>query len=208
MQAIRGPGRGALLLAFVVVVAALVVAACGSSDDNNSSSSSEAAKSTPTQQAAAPADAPDPQPAVAPRNGGSGTPIKIAIMSECKGAFGAFDQQNMAGAVAAISQVAGAKPKDPANPKAGFTGGAIGDHPLKLVGVGCGDDSSDTAIKETRRLMEQLGADVMIGPLSGDESIAVANYAKQHPDKTFVDGSAGAQDTTLKVQAPNFYRFN
>ena len=38
--------------------------------------------------------------------------------------------------------------------------------------------------------------------------IAVANYAKQHPDKTFVDGSAGAQDTTLKVQAPNFFRFN
>ena len=48
----------------------------------------------------------------------------------------------------------------------------------------------------------------MIGPLSGDESIAVANYAKQHPDKTFVDGAAGAQDTTLKVQAPNFFRFN
>ena len=31
--------------------------------------------------------------------------------------------------------------------------------------------------------MEQLGADIMIGPLSGDESIAVANYAKQHPDE-------------------------
>src|SRR5947209_7748378 len=56
--------------------------------------------------------------------------------------------------------------------------------------------------------MEQLGADVMIGPLSGDESIAVANYAKQHPTKTFVNGSAGAQDTTLKVQAPNYYRFS
>ena len=56
--------------------------------------------------------------------------------------------------------------------------------------------------------MEQDGADIMIGPLSGDESIAVANYAKQHPDKTFVDGAAGAQDTTLKVRAPNFFRFN
>src|ERR1044072_3324935 len=48
----------------------------------------------------------------------------------------------------------------------------------------------------------------MIGPLAGDESIAVANYAKQHPTKTFVDGAAGAQDTTLKVPAPNFHRFN
>src|SRR6266545_2937789 len=37
---------------------------------------------------------------------------------------------------------------------------------------------------------------------------AFANYAKQHPTKTFVDGSAGAQDTTLKVRAPNFFRFN
>ena len=75
-------------------------------------------------------------------------------------------------------------------------------------GIGCSNDRADTAIKETKRLMEQLKADVMIGPLSGDESIAVANYAKQHPTKTFVDGSAGAQDTTLKVRAPNFFRFN
>ena len=80
--------------------------------------------------------------------------------------------------------------------------------PLKLVGIGCSNDRADTAIKETKRLMEQLDADVMIGPLSGDESIAVANYAKQHPDKTFVDGSSGAQDTTLKVRAPNFFRFH
>ena len=77
-----------------------------------------------------------------------------------------------------------------------------------LVGVGCSNDKADTAIKETKRLMEQLKADIMIGPLSGDESIAVANYAKQHPTKTFVDGAAGAQDTTLKVRAPNFFRFN
>ena len=56
--------------------------------------------------------------------------------------------------------------------------------------------------------MEQNKADIMIGPLSGDESVAIAQYAKAHPTKTFVDGSAGAQDTTLKVRAPNFFRFN
>jgi branched-chain amino acid transport system substrate-binding protein len=208
MLTTRHPGRGLFLLALLVAVVALVAAGCGSSDDEGNNDSSSAAKETATAAPAAPLDAPDPQPAVEPRSGGSGTPIKLAIMSECKGAFGAFDNQNMAGAVAALSQFAGAKPKDPNKPKAGFTGGAIGDHPIKLVGVGCGDDTADTAIKEVRRLMEQLDADVMVGPLSGDESIAVANYAKQHPDKTFVDGSAGAQDTTLKVQAPNFFRFN
>src|SRR4051812_9978073 len=136
------------------------------------------------------------------------TPIKVAVLSDCQGAFGSFDNQDLAGVVSAMSQYAGAKPKNRNKPRDGWTGGQINGHPLKLVGIGCSNDRADTAIKETKRLMEQLGADVMIGPLSGDESIAVANYAKQHPTKTFVDGSAGAQDTTLKVRAPNFFRFN
>jgi branched-chain amino acid transport system substrate-binding protein len=209
MHAVRGPGRRALWLALLIAVIALVAAGCGSNNESTTGGGSTAAKTTATQAApAAKLDTPAPQPAVAPRSGGSGTPIKVAVLSDCKGEFGAFDNQDMAGVVAAFSQFAGAKPKNPNNPRAGFTGGAIGNHPIKLAGIGCGDASSDLAIKETRRLMEQLDADVMIGPLSGDESIAVANYAKQHPDKTFVDGSAGAQDTTLKVQAPNFFRFN
>ena len=89
-----------------------------------------------------------------------------------------------------------------------MTGGSIAGYPIEIVGFGCSDDTADTAIKETRRLMEQLGAEILIGPMSGDESIAVANYAKQHPTKTFVNGTAAAQDTTLKVRAPNFFRFN
>ena len=107
-----------------------------------------------------------------------------------------------------MTQFAGGHPKNRNNPRAGWAGASINGHPLVLVGIGCSNDRADTAIKETKRLMEQLKADIMIGPLSGDESIAVANYAKQHPKKTFVDGSAGAQDTTLKVRAPNFFRFN
>src|SRR5438876_6391657 len=138
----------------------------------------------------------------------SATPLKIAIMSDCQGAFAANYEQDIGGAITAFSQYAGAKPKNPNKPRDGWTGGSIGGHPLKLVGVGCSNDRADTAIKETKRLMEQLGADVMVGPLSGDESIAVANYAKQHPTKTFVNGSAGAQDTALKVRAPNYFRFN
>ncbi|HEV3403224.1 MAG TPA: ABC transporter substrate-binding protein [Gaiellaceae bacterium] len=136
------------------------------------------------------------------------SPIKIAVMSDCQGAFGSFDNQDLAGVVTAMAQFAGGKAKNPNKPRDGWTGASVGGHPLQLVGVGCSNDRADTAIKETKRLMEQLGADIMIGPLSGDESIAIANYAKQHPTKTFVNGSAGAQDTTLKVRAPNFFRFN
>ena len=136
------------------------------------------------------------------------TPIKFAIMSDCGGAFAANYEQDIGGAITAVSQFGGAKPNNQNKPSAGWHGGSIGGHPLKLVGIGCANDTADSAIKETKRLMEQLGADMMIGPLSGDESVAVANYAKQHPTKTFVNGTAGAWDTTAAVKAPNFFRFN
>ena len=139
---------------------------------------------------------------------GSSTPIKIGILSDCQGAFGAFYDQDIGGAIAAFSQYAGAKPKNPNKPSAGMTGGKIGNHPIEIVGFGCGNDKADKAIVETRRLMEQLDADIMIGPLSGDEAIAVANYAKSHPAKTIVNGTAGSQDPTLRVRAKNFFRYH
>jgi branched-chain amino acid transport system substrate-binding protein len=142
------------------------------------------------------------------RGAASMTPIKIGILSDCQGAFGAFYDQDIAGAIAAFSEYAGARPKNPRKPSAGMVGGRIGTHPIQIVGFGCGNDRADKAIVETRRLMEQLDADIMIGPLSGDEAIAVANYAKAHPTKTFVNGTAGSQDPTLRVKAPNFYRFH
>jgi branched-chain amino acid transport system substrate-binding protein len=58
-----------------------------------------------------------------------------------------------------------------------------------------------------RRLVEQLGANVIIGPLSGDEGIAVAEYAKANPGLTVFAGLAGSQEATLQVRAPNFFRF-
>ena len=107
------------------------------------------------------------------------SPIKVAILSDCKGAFGVVRQPGSGRRRGRdVAQFAGAKPKDPNKPRKGWTGGSISGHPLKLVGIGCANDRADTAIKETKRLMEQLDADIMIGPLSGDESIAVANYAK------------------------------
>ena len=49
---------------------------------------------------------------------------------------------------------------------------------------------------------------IMVGPLSGDEGIAVKDYAKTQPNITFINGSSGAQATTLVDPSPNFFRFN
>jgi branched-chain amino acid transport system substrate-binding protein len=138
----------------------------------------------------------------------AGSPIKIGILSDCQGPFGNQYNADIGGAIAAFDQFAGAKPKNPSNPSAGMIGGSIDGHPLEIVGFGCSNSKPDAAIAQTRRLMEQLHADVMIGPLSGDEAVAVAHYAVAHPQWTFVNGTAGSQDPTLQIHPPNFFRFN
>lgn len=134
-------------------------------------------------------------------------PIRLAILSDCQGAFGAFYEADIGGAQAAFAKFAGGKPKG-AKPSQGMTGITVAGRPITIVGYGCSNDTAPKALAETRRLMERLKADILIGPLSGDEGIAVANYAKKNPTKTFLNGTSGAQDTTLKVRAKNFFRFN
>ena len=136
------------------------------------------------------------------------TVVRVAIMTDCKGGFAFGSEVDTGGAFAALAQYAGGKPVDKKKPTAGITGAHVGNATIKIVGIGCGNDTVDTAIKETRRLMEQQKADVMIGPLSGDEAVAVANYAKAHPTKLFVVGTAGSQDPTLQIAPKNLFRYH
>ena len=121
-------------------------------------------------------------------------------MSDCEGAFGRALRARHRRRDHRVLAVRGREAEQQEQAVRRLAGGSLGGHPLNLVGIGCANDTADPAIKETKRLMEQLGADMMIGPLSGDEAVAVANYAKQHPTKTFVNGTAGSQDPTLQVR--------
>ncbi|MGD8709928.1 MAG: ABC transporter substrate-binding protein, partial [Ectothiorhodospiraceae bacterium] len=69
------------------------------------------------------------------------------------------------------------------------------------------DATPDSAVQAARRLVEQDGVDILIGPLSGSEGLAIKDFAKTHPEVTFVNGTSAAQDTTLREPAPNFFRF-
>jgi branched-chain amino acid transport system substrate-binding protein len=70
------------------------------------------------------------------------------------------------------------------------------------------DATPDSALRAARKLVEQDGVDILIGPLSGDEGIAIKEYSKSHPDKTFVNGVASAMEATIVDPSPNFFRFN
>jgi len=133
--------------------------------------------------------------------------VKVAIMTDCKGAFGGAYDLTIGGAQAAFAQFAGGKPKNKQKASDGMTGITAGGKPVNIVGYGCGDDTPATALKETRRLMQQLNADVMVGPLSGDEAVAIANWAKTHPTKTVIVGTAASQDPTMQIAPKNLFRY-
>jgi branched-chain amino acid transport system substrate-binding protein len=133
--------------------------------------------------------------------------VKIAIFTDCKGAFAFGYESDIAGANAAFADFAGAKPKNKNKPSAGFTGGTAGGAKLNVIGYACGDDTPATILKEIRRLMVQKDADVMVGPLSGDEAVATANWAKSHLDKTIIIGTAASQDPTMQIAPKNVFRY-
>jgi branched-chain amino acid transport system substrate-binding protein len=181
----------AVRLAAAAGLAALAVAGCGSSNDKSSTSGNASPTPSATTQSGS--------------SGGSGKAVKIGILTTCGGPFALFEAEAFAGAKYALVKGAGGQSAGP-KPQDGVTGATIAGRPVRLS-FGCSDATPDKAVAEARRLVENVKVDVLLGPLSGDEGIAVANYAKTQPQVTFVNGTSGAQQTTLSVHAPNFFRF-
>ena len=116
--------------------------------------------------------------------------IKVGAIATLEGAFAALGQDGMRGVKMALKQY-------------NYTAGG---KKIKLITMSS-DASPDSAIKAVKKLVEQDKVDIVIGPLSGSEGIAIKNYAKTQPQVTFLNGASAAQDTTLRDPAPNFYRF-
>jgi branched-chain amino acid transport system substrate-binding protein len=117
--------------------------------------------------------------------------IKVGLLATLEGPFTVLGQDGTRGAELALKEhnyMAGGKK-------------------IEIV-KGSSDASPDSAVKAARKLVEQDGVKILIGPLSGDEGLAVKDYAKTQPGVTFVNGTSAAQDTTLRDPAPNFYRFS
>jgi branched-chain amino acid transport system substrate-binding protein len=131
--------------------------------------------------------------------------IKIGILTTCGGPFAPFEAESYSGAKYALVKSAGGKAAGQ-DPQSQVTGAKVAGHPIQIY-FGCSDATPDKAVAEARRLVENVKVDILLGPLSGDEGIAVANYAKTQPGTTFVNGTSGAQSTTLSVRAKNFFRF-
>ncbi|MEM6663891.1 MAG: ABC transporter substrate-binding protein [Pseudomonadota bacterium] len=117
--------------------------------------------------------------------------IKIGVMATLEGTYTVLGEDGVRGIKTAL---------------AAFGGKAAGKD-IELV-IQSTDASPDSAVRAARKLVEQDGLDVIIGPLSGSEGIAIRDYSKTQPQATFINGSSGAQETTFVNPSENFFRFN
>jgi branched-chain amino acid transport system substrate-binding protein len=120
-----------------------------------------------------------------------GKPVKIGLLATLEGPFAAGGADGMRGAELAIKE----------------RKGVVAGRKIELIKASS-DAKPDVAVNATRKLVEQDKVDIMVGPLSGGEGIAVKEYSKTQPAITFINGSSGAQATTLVDPSPNFFRFN
>ncbi len=120
-----------------------------------------------------------------------GNTIKIGLLATLEGPFAAGGADGMRGAELAVKQ----------------RGGEVAGRKIEIIKASS-NATPDVAVNAVRKLVEQDKVDIVVGPLSGSEGIAVKDYSKTQPQVTFINGGSGAQATTLVNPSPNFFRFN
>lgn len=118
-------------------------------------------------------------------------PVKIGVLATLEGPFAAGGADGMRGAELAVIH----------------RGGMVAGRKIEMIKASS-DAKPDVAVNSARKLVEQDKVDILVGPLSGGEGIAVKDYSKSQPQVTFINGASGAQATTLVDPSPNFFRFN
>jgi branched-chain amino acid transport system substrate-binding protein len=116
--------------------------------------------------------------------------LRIGALATLLGPFAAMGEDSMRGVELAIGEF----------------GGQVAGKRIRLVKEGSNAMPED-AYSKAQTLVEQYKVDFMIGPLSGNEGMAIRDYAKTQPERVFLNGIAGAQDMTLRDPAPNFFSF-
>ena len=118
-------------------------------------------------------------------------PIKIGVLATLEGTYTVLGEDGIRGMKLALKE---------ANDEAGG-------RKIETV-VASTDTTPDSAVRQARKLIEQDGVSIIVGPLSGSEGIAIRDLAKNYPKVTFINGISGAQETTYVDPSDNFFRFN
>lgn len=114
--------------------------------------------------------------------------IRIGVLTTLFGPFAELGKDGLRGVQLAIREF----------------GNRIGDQKITHFVEGTIGDP-ETAKEKARKLIDKDRVDFIVGPLSGTEGLGICQYAVSQPNKTFLNGSSGAQNLT--DYAPNMYNF-
>jgi branched-chain amino acid transport system substrate-binding protein len=135
--------------------------------------------------------------------GSSGEPFLIGILSDCYGPFSGANELNVASAQLPLvergAKLLGRKPSD------GIGAIEVAGRRVELA-VGC-VSGTDEVIPEARRLVEEDGAQAIVGPEDPGQGIALREYARRRPQTAFLIQPSAAPELTLTDPAPNVFRF-
>jgi branched-chain amino acid transport system substrate-binding protein len=130
-------------------------------------------------------------------------PFRIGILSDCYGFAGGLHELNVASAEL---------------PLIGRGAKLLGSRPLGLIGpatvagrrvellVGCVAGTVEV-IPQARRLVEEDGAQVIVGPQDPAEGMALRQYARTRPGTAFLVEPSAAPELTLTDPGRNVFRF-
>lgn len=119
----------------------------------------------------------------------SGDTIRIGVLSPTTGITAFLGQDANDGVTMAFEEV----------------GYEIGGKKVELYFEDTAMDSN-RCIEKTQKLVEQYGVQLILGPMSGAEGTAIADYAEQIPDVTVIVAGAASEDITMRGVADNVFR--
>jgi hypothetical protein len=135
--------------------------------------------------------------------GGERDPLRVGVLVECDSIFASTGPGALAGAALPLVERGaqpGAEPGD-------LEGAEVAGRPIEIVPACSQVTRFPRLIAETRWLVESEGADVVVGPLGTPEGAMMRRIAAKYRDVTFLVGTGGAQETTLRDPQRNLFRF-
>jgi branched-chain amino acid transport system substrate-binding protein len=137
---------------------------------------------------------------------GAEQPVRIGLLTDCRGLFSGYEDQALAGAELPLLR-RGAHLTN-GRPSGGVSDARAGGRDLQLI-RGCTEESEHTVlVEEVRRLVEVEDVDAIIGPIGESDSLVLRDLARKYPDVIFIPAWSGAQELTLRHPAANVYRFD
>jgi branched-chain amino acid transport system substrate-binding protein len=142
--------------------------------------------------------------AAAACGGAGGGTITVGVLSYCTGAYSQFGEQMAAGAELPLiergAKLRGRRPFD------GITDATVAGKRVRLL-LGCVRyDEPGSNIAESRRLVEQDGARLLIGSLFAQDGLLLREYAWREPGIAFLSTDF-TRSVTLTHPASNLFRF-